>query len=135
MYTVVEDVLAAVRGTSLTDLEVEWDGGSLRLRREAAVPGLAAEPTAPTTAYPDGPAVVRSPYVGIFHREQGQSYPEPGERVDERTPIGEVETLGIRNAVTPPVAGELVEVLVADHTPVEFGQALAVVRPGTAGYA
>jgi biotin carboxyl carrier protein len=128
-------VLAAVRGTSVTDLEVEWDGGSLRLRRDAAFHALALEPVTPESARPDGPAVVRSPYVGIFHREPEHGYPEPGDHVDERTRIGEVETLGIRNVVTPPVEGILLDILVSDHTPVEFGQALAVVRPGTDDHA
>jgi biotin carboxyl carrier protein len=48
--------------------------------------------------------------------------------VGEQTRLGEVETLGIRNAVRPPVAGMLIEMLVEDQTPVEFGQPLAIVH-------
>ena len=128
---IVADVLAAVRGTSVTDLDVEWDGGSLRLHREAGAPWPQAPEAAPAAAPADGPAIVRSPYVGIFHRAPESGYPQPGAVVNEQTLLGEVETMGIRNGVKPALAGVLVEVLVPDRTPVEFGQALAVVRPGS----
>ncbi len=125
----VADVLAVVRGTSLTDLDVEWDGGSLHLRREVA-PRTTSAPTAMPAAVQDhGPTVVRSPYVGVFHRDPERGYPEPGERVGERTVLAEVETLGIRNAVVAGVDGVLIDLLVADLTPVEYGQPLARVRP------
>jgi biotin carboxyl carrier protein len=127
---IVADVLAAVRGTSVTDLDVEWEGGSLHLRRDAGANWPEAAEAAPAAAPAEGPAIVRSPYVGIFHREAEGGYPQPGAVVNEQTLLGEVETMGIRNAVKAALAGVLVEVLVPDRTPVEFGQALAVVRPG-----
>lgn len=126
----VADVLAAVRGTSVTELEIEWEGGSLRLRRDRPQADLAAVSAAASAPPVDDPLLVRSPYVGIFHLAEGG--PSPGDQVDERTRLGDVETLGIRNAVTAPVQGELLEILVANHTPVEYGQPLAVIRPGAA---
>jgi acetyl-CoA carboxylase biotin carboxyl carrier protein len=66
----------------------------------------------------------------VFHREPDGGYPEPGDHVDERSRLGEVETMGIRNAVTAPIEGTLIEILVPDRTPVEYGQPLAVVQPG-----
>ncbi len=126
---VVADVLAAVRGTSLTDLDVEWDGGSLRLKREVAARAAPAATAAPAAASEDVPTLVRSPYVGIFHRDENRGYPEPGDHVGEQTRLAEVETLGILNAVLAGVEGVLVELLVADLTPVEYGQPLARIRP------
>ncbi len=127
---VVAEVLAAVRGTSLTDLDVEWAGGSLHLKREVAerIAGDDAAANAPP-APDDGPTIVRALSVGLFHRGPERGYPEPGEKVGERTRLAEVETLGIRNPVLAGLEGVLVELLVDDLMPVEYGQPLAVVRP------
>ena len=43
--------------------------------------------------------------------------------------VAHVETLRIQNMVTAPADGRIVEVLVADRTPVEYGQPLLVIRP------
>ncbi len=129
---IVAQVLAAVRGTSVTDLDVEWDGGSLRLKRDLGDLVVPAAVNAADDPPGDEQQIVRALSVGIFHRNSDHGYPEPGEKVGERTRLAEVETLGIRNPVLAGVEGVLVEVLVEDLTPVEYGQPLAVVRPEAA---
>ena len=123
----VEQVLATVRGTSITELEVDWGEGSLRLTRESA----GAAPTVLELA-PEGvistEAQVTSAHVGIFHRDAAK-IPGPGDWVAAGSPLGEIETLGIRNSVTASAAGVIAEILVEDGTPVEYGQPLVIMRP------
>ena len=124
----LQDLLAIVAGTKIADLEVEWDGGRIRLQRDPAPtqrPGATVE-TPPAGS--DDRLIVRSGYVGVFHRDAAQPYPGIGEYVAEGARIGEVETLRIRNAVIAPADGVLAELLAEDRTPVEYGQPLAVIR-------
>jgi acetyl-CoA carboxylase biotin carboxyl carrier protein len=125
---VVGEALSAIRGSSIAELEVEWEGGSVRIARETALvgvhPSAAAEPEAPV----DDRLVVSSEHVGIFRGGAGGAFPSVGAWVAAGTPLGEIETLGMRNAVTAPVDGRVEEVLVEDGAPVEYGQRLIAMR-------
>jgi len=123
----VRRLLELVRGTRITDIEVEWDGGSVRVSREPAVEADQARP-AVVHASSDGPVVVTSPFVGVFHRQPPPSFPNVGEPVSAGQAIAHVETLGIQNSVVAPCDGLVAEILVKDGTPVEYGQPLAVMR-------
>ncbi|MEB3351308.1 MAG: acetyl-CoA carboxylase biotin carboxyl carrier protein [Cyanobacteriota bacterium] len=100
-----------------------------------AVPALTEIPSAP----PPAAAATRSdlleitaPMVGTFYRA-----PAPGEPVfvdlGNRISIGQtvciIEAMKLMNELEAEVSGEVVEILVENGTPVEFGQVLMRVRP------
>lgn len=124
----LHDLLVLVQGTKIANLEVEWEGGSIRLQRDPSPGQAPATPLEAPPAPPDERVIVRSGYVGVFHRDAAQALPAIGDRVAAGAAIGEVETLRIRNAVVAPAEGVLLELLVEDRTPVEYGQPLAVIR-------
>lgn len=126
----VGEVLSAVRQSSIAELEVEWEGGSVRIHREPNATGAVRELTSEPTMVADDRAVVVSEYVGIFHGGTGGQFPSAGAWVSAGTPLGEIETLGITNAVIASADGWVDEVLVADGAAVEYGQRLATLRPG-----
>ena len=123
----VTEVLRMVHGTSIAELEVEWEGGMVRLRRE---PGAiaTAEPGAPAEE-PASDIVIASSSVGVFHYPPGGAFPRVGDFVHAGGVIAEVETLQLRNAVTATADGVLAAILVEDLTPVEYGQPLAILQP------
>jgi len=126
----VDAVLALVGGTRIADIEVEWAGGSVRVRREPSA--VAARPLESESPLPKvDRATVTSLFVGIFHQEPASSFPAIGDDVRAGQTIAHVETLGIQNSVLTAVDGSIVEVLVPDGTPVEYGQPLIVVRPAS----
>ena len=145
----VEEVLRAVRGTSIEDLEIEWEGGRVHVRREPQGggsglgvgdwPGVSlptAKPQSPSAG--DEPVVVRSAHVGIFHcgsgeHEAGGRAPKTGDAVSSGDALAEVESLRIRNAIHAPVDGKIAEILVVDGTPVEYGQPLLIIQPAPLG--
>lgn len=113
------------------ELVVEAEGWQVSLRRgtapsphPASVP--AAEPSYPYFELPVEPpdltAVVTAPVVGIF-REGGTAI-RVGDSVPSGTTLGSIESMKILNPVVAAVGGEVVEVLVEDGHPVEFGQHL-----------
>lgn len=131
---IVEEVLTAVRGTSIADLEIEWTGGRVRVRRDPkmATPRVILDEAPPPHAT-DEPVVVRSAYVGTFHHGSGGRSAEPGDAVAAGDALAEVETLRMRNVIRAPVDGKLAEIVAADGTPVEYGQPLLVIQPTPLG--
>jgi acetyl-CoA carboxylase biotin carboxyl carrier protein len=125
---VVGEALSAIRGSSISELEVEWDGGSVRIAREMAHavldPNASQELALPT----DDRLVVSAEHVGFFHGGAGGPFPGPGAWISAGTPLGEIETLGMRNPVMAPADGRVEEVLVQDGAPVEYGQRLIAMR-------
>ncbi|MEA2641495.1 MAG: acetyl-CoA carboxylase biotin carboxyl carrier protein [Chloroflexota bacterium] len=121
----VAEVLGVLAGTTIADLEVEWEDGSIHVEREptfgaplAIVPSDIAELRA-------GPLVVTSANVGIFYRDAERELAAIGDLIEPGALLGEVETLNIRNRVTAPAGGVLRSILAADRTAVEYGQPLA----------
>lgn len=117
-------------------LEVTWadpapaspDGGAAPAVRTAAPPATAAEPE-PVAAV-EG-EVIPAPLVGTFYvaPEPGANpFVRPGDRVEAGQTIGIIEAMKLMNPVAADRSGEVVEVLVADAAPVEFGEPLVRIR-------
>lgn len=85
------------------------------------------EPAVPDVPGWDCP--VCSPAVGVVRwLLRNRHTPRPGEPVARGEVLGQVEALGVRHEIRAPVAGVVAGQLVKDNEPVEFGQALLVVR-------
>lgn len=126
----VGELLAIVDGTAISELEVDWDGRSVHIRREPSRETARVEQQQSKEARPaEDRVVVTSTSVGVFHRDGAAGFPEPGQVVAAGAPVAEVQTLGIRSPVVAPVDGTLAAVLVDDGTPVEYGQPLLVIDP------
>jgi acetyl-CoA carboxylase biotin carboxyl carrier protein len=101
----------------------------------AAAPAPAAAPAAPGAA--PAPAVSRgleipSPMVGTFYRSPGPDaapFVEVGDRINKSTVVCIVEAMKVMNEIKAEVDGEILEILVQNGEPVEFGQPLFLVRP------
>lgn len=78
-------------------------------------------------------AEVTSPMVGTFYRSPGPDEP-PFVQVGDRIRLGQtvciVEAMKLMNELESEVSGEVVEILVQNGDPVEFGQPLMRVNPG-----
>lgn len=122
----VVEVLSAVRGSTIAEVEVDWGSGSVRVHREpgADAASLRSSPAEPAPV--DDRVVVKSEHVGIFQAAPGAALPTPGERVAAGMQLAEIETLGIRSAVVAPIDSTLAEVLIEEGLPVEYGQPLFV---------
>jgi acetyl-CoA carboxylase biotin carboxyl carrier protein len=99
----------------------------------AAAPAAAAAP-APAAAKPEAKpgTVVTSPFVGTFYRSPS---PETAHFVDVGSVVKKgqilciVEAMKLMNEIEAEIAGKVVEILVPNATPVEFGQALFRIEP------
>lgn len=133
-----EMVAAVCSSRTVTELTVRQGAGRLTVKRALAEVGTeqpVAVPqavlAAPEPAHEAESCVVRSHLVGIFHqRASERQAPVPvGAAIKEGQVIGAIESMGMLYNVTAAVSGAVVEVLVDDEQPVEYGQELFRVQP------
>jgi acetyl-CoA carboxylase biotin carboxyl carrier protein len=145
-------IVALMRSNELVELELEDEGRRVRLVRAGAGAPAAVAPVhhaapvaaaaAPAAAAPaEKPAresrgvEITSPMVGTFYRApspDASPYAEVGDRVRKDTTVCIVEAMKVMNEIKSEVEGEILEILVQNGEPVEFGQPLFLVRPGAA---
>jgi len=76
--------------------------------------------------------VISAPMVGVFYRSPSPEVPpfvQPGDLVEEGQTVCIIEAMKLMNEVRSSLSGKLVEVLVENGEPVEFGQPLFVLEP------
>jgi acetyl-CoA carboxylase biotin carboxyl carrier protein len=99
----------------------------------AAAAAAAVPPPAVAAAAPEmGLHEVRSPMVGTFYRRpspEAPSFVEVGAHVRKGQVLCIVEAMKLMNEIESEVEGEVVEVLVENGQPVEYGELLFRLRP------
>ena len=150
-------LLALLGDSDIQELKLEGDDFRLEVRRNlpgvapqvvhmataaqpvapapvAAAP-LAAAPSAPP---PAAPAVrsdlleITAPMVATFYRAPAPGeapFVEVGARITSGQTVCILEAMKLMNELESEVSGEVVEILVDNGTPVEFGQVLMRVKP------
>ncbi|MBM3976331.1 MAG: acetyl-CoA carboxylase biotin carboxyl carrier protein, partial [Planctomycetes bacterium] len=94
----------------------------------ASAPAAAAAPTRSAEGVP-----FTSPMVGTFYRSpspDAESFVEAGSKISEETTLCIIEAMKVMNEIKAEMRGTVVEVLVQNGEPVEFGQPLFLIRPG-----
>jgi len=133
--------------TGLSEIEVERDGLKIRVAKNlvaasapapvyAAAPAPSATPaldaaSAPAAEAPRKGDVINSPMVGTVYLQPQPGAP-PFVKVGDAVQAGQtlliIEAMKTMNPIPAPRAGKVVEVLVGDAQPVEFGEPLIVVE-------
>jgi len=73
-----------------------------------------------------------SPIVGTFYRQPSQAAPpfvEPGSKVKKGQVLCIIEAMKLMNEIEAEMDAEVIEILVANGQPVEFGEILFRLRP------
>jgi biotin carboxyl carrier protein len=132
----LRELLDLIGSSDVEELELEVSGTQLSLRRAPAQPDRPAlavdEHAAPGPLGAESKNFVVAELVGFFHEpaEPDGGVARPGLRVRAGRVLGTIESLNVPIPVTAPIAGRLVEVLVEDGQPVEYGQPLFLIEPG-----
>ena len=95
-------------------------------------PSAPAAPPAAREVAPSGLVEMTSPIVGTFYRQPSQAAPpfvEPGSKVKKGQVLCIIEAMKLMNEIEAEVDAEVVEILVANGQPVEFGELLFRLRP------
>jgi len=146
----IKAIVAMMKENELCEFSMESEGLKLRIKRGpdgvqptvsvtsvAPAPAVALPPAAPAEA-PATPAPVptdiqyiTSPMVGTFYRSaapDAPAYIEAGKNVEDETVVCIIEAMKVMNEIKSEIKGVIVECLVENAKPVEFGQKLFAVR-------
>jgi acetyl-CoA carboxylase biotin carboxyl carrier protein len=152
-HSQLRELIALLGDSDIQELKLEGDDFRLELRRNlpasqpqvvmqappaAMAPVAPAAAAAPSAAPPAAPAVrgdlveITAPMVATFYRSPSPGDPafvELGARINVGQTICILEAMKLMNELESEVSGEVVEILVENGTPVEFGQVLMRVKP------
>ena len=129
----VRSVVAAVRTSDLTDLELANGEFRVRVRREPARTGESLAGAPPADVQDDQLHRVAAPFTGVFYRSptpSARAYVNEGDWVDTDAVIGLVETMKIFNEVTADCSGRVVRFQAENGQLVHPGDVLVLIEPG-----
>lgn len=152
----IKQIIDLMKRSELSEFEFEEEGFKIKIKRGSggqpivtaapqsahpfpvvteAAPSAARAAAAAPASNPGGDEAgftyVKSPMVGTFYRSpspENPSFVENGSKVDEKTVVCIIEAMKIMNEIQAETKGTVVEVLVENGQPVEYGQRLFKVR-------
>ncbi|WP_334109787.1 acetyl-CoA carboxylase biotin carboxyl carrier protein [Thermodesulfitimonas autotrophica] len=137
----IRELLKLLKESDVTEFSLESAGMKLTIRK-GSHPGSAGEaparPAAPPPVAAAPPAApqeelytVKAPMVGTFYRAPAPDAPpyvQVGDRVEKGQVLCIIEAMKLMNEIEAEVAGEIVDILVENAQPVEYGQPLFLIR-------
>ncbi len=154
----IKQIVDLMSRSDLTEFEVEEEAFKIKIKRgsvgttvlaspapaqqvyapaptavEAAKPAAASAAASAPAAGGDeaGIVYVKSPMVGTFYRSpspDSPSFADVNTKVEEKSVVCIIEAMKIMNEIQAEVKGTVVEVLVENGQPVEYGQRLFKVK-------
>ena len=142
-HELIRELARLLDETGLTEIAIERDGVSIRVARNAGASGslarqaelpVAVPSVAPAAASVDPtqhPGLVASPMVGTAYRgpEPGaQPFVEVGSQVKAGETLIVIEAMKTMNQIPAPRSGTVIQILVEDGQPVEYGEPLMIIE-------
>jgi len=147
-FRLIEEMLQLMESRGLVELEMEHQGLRIRLKKASANPAphlveyvtATAQPVSqgaasgkPSALIDDGRRIIiKSPMVGTFYRAAAPDAPafvEVGQDVEVGQVVCIIEAMKLMNEIKSEVAGQIIEVMVDNGSPIEYGQPLFAVEP------
>lgn len=152
----IKQIIDLMKRSELTEFEFEEEGFKIRAKRGAVAvhpSQLVAPPSSVTLPNPEvnmvqggmqnrpepsaadeaGIGYVKSPMVGTFYRSPSPENPpfiEKGAKVEDKTVVCIIEAMKIMNEIQAESKGTVLEILVENGQPVEYGQRLFKIKLG-----
>ncbi len=144
-HDLIRDLAKLLDETGLTEIEIERDDTRVRVARQPAPVSTVSVPvSAPPAAIPQPvaappraadpsqhPGAVLSPMVGTAYRAGepgGMPFVDVGSKVKAGDTLLIIEAMKTMNHIPAPRSGTVVQVLIEDGHPVEFGEPLMIVE-------
>ncbi|MCM8786969.1 MAG: acetyl-CoA carboxylase biotin carboxyl carrier protein [Candidatus Omnitrophica bacterium] len=134
----LKEFITFMNENNLCELEVEEEGKRIRLKKFSVDQPPIISQLKPTTV-PEKPQEtttnlieIKSPMVGTFYRAPSpgaKPYKEIGDIVKSGDVVCIIEAMKLMNEIKSEVNGKVVQILVENGQPVEFGQTLFLVEP------
>ncbi|MGB3985634.1 MAG: acetyl-CoA carboxylase biotin carboxyl carrier protein [Limnochordia bacterium] len=144
----IKELIAIFNESDITELVLELDNLKLHLSKlKVSAPQQAAqhvpqpsatagtkkaEPQQPSQEQPAKLREVLAPMVGVFYRAPSPGadpYVEVGSFVEKGQTLCIIEAMKLMNEIESEYRGQVVEILVENGQPVEYGQPLFLIEP------
>ncbi len=144
----IKELVDLMNENDLREVELEQEGLKVKLIKtgqgiahevvvpqpQVGVPAPVLQEASPAGGdhTPSGLKEINSPMVGTFYRSpspEAEMYVRPGDEFKEGDVLCIVEAMKLMNEVKAECSGKIVQILVENAEPVEFGQALFLVEP------
>jgi acetyl-CoA carboxylase biotin carboxyl carrier protein len=140
----IRDLAKLLDETGLTEIELQRDGVLIRVARNSHASGargqlpqasVAIEAVAAPVPAPIEPAqhpgLVASPMVGVAYlgpAPGARPFVEVGGQVKTGEPLIVIEAMKTMNQIPAPRSGTVIQILVEDGQPVEYGEPLMIIE-------
>ncbi|NQU95825.1 MAG: acetyl-CoA carboxylase biotin carboxyl carrier protein [Candidatus Omnitrophica bacterium] len=141
----IEEVVRLMEKHGLTEISVEEEGVKIHLRKgisgavEKTIHQMASPVLTPATEVPpaakekESNAVeIKAPMVGTFYASpspDAKSFVEIGQKINEGDVLCIIEAMKLMNEIKSEVKGKIVDIVVENAEPVEFGQVMFLIEP------
>ena len=143
-HDVIRELAKLLDETGLTEIEFERDGVSIRVARHGNAPASRSRATELTAGVPPAtvpaltpvepalhPGAVASPMVGTAYLGSApgaRPFVEIGSRVKAGETLIIIEAMKTMNQIPAPRSGTVLQILVEDGQPVEYGEPLMIIE-------
>ena len=144
----IKELIELIQDSSIEEFEMERSGVRIRIRKSGGIvvtPVVAPAPThhaAPLHAHPAASEhakeeaeeelyIFKAPIVGTFYitpKPDAEPLIQEGDRIRKGTVLCIIEAMKIFNQIDSDVEGELIDILVENGQPVEYGEPLFRIR-------
>ena len=144
----IKEMISLMNENSLVEMEIEKDGMRIRLKktngagenysgpilieREKSAPSKTAEFPSAVEKETVKTIEIKAPMVGTFYRApspEAPPYVEVGQIIEPGQVVCIIEAMKLMNEIKSEVRGRLLEILVDNAEPVEFGQSMFIIEP------
>lgn len=144
----IKEMINLMNENSLGELEIEKEGMRIRLKktssgsgelgdgviieREKITESAGLRATTEADAAAGKTAEIKAPMVGTFYRAsspEAAAYVESGQIIEVGQVICIIEAMKLMNEIKSEVKGRVIEIIVENAEPVEFGQPLFLIEP------
>ncbi len=141
----IKEMISLMNENNLSEIEIEKDGLKIKLKRVLGQVASTAGVNAPiaveqtTVNAQENLSVkeekylqIKSPMVGTFYKAPSPDAPpfvDTGEKLEVGQIVCIIEAMKLMNEIKSEIKGKIVEILVENGRPVEFGQPLFLIEP------
>ncbi|PIQ94729.1 MAG: acetyl-CoA carboxylase, biotin carboxyl carrier protein [Nitrospirae bacterium CG_4_9_14_3_um_filter_41_27] len=138
----LKDLIELLKETDITELQIEKDGTKVKIKREKIFSSMEMSVhkskafqekiVAETEEEAQRLATITSPIVGTFYRSptpEAAPFVEVGIKVTKGQVLCIVEAMKLMNEIESDVDGVVVNALVENGQPVEYGEPLFLIKP------
>lgn len=143
----LKEMISLMNENNLVEIEIEREGLRIRIKKgisgipeiteekyiiQPSAAAMAATPAKEAEAPTIKQVEIKSPMVGTFYRAPAPDAPpfvEVGDEIEPGQVICVIEAMKLMNEIKAEIKGRVVEILIENAAPVEFGQVLFFIEP------